>query len=75
MAVTNPIDLAVHDVLLRDVTRLGLQGAMNYIKQLTFYVGSHGPFVVEWPTVDFDANKAKKAMQDQVAELRLLTSA
>lgn len=74
MDATNPPELAVHDVNIRDMTRFQLNGQIAFFKQLSFYVGTHGPFIKEWPTASFDANVAKKAMQDQVAELRLLTT-
>jgi uncharacterized protein (DUF1786 family) len=75
MAATDQSALTVHDVNLKDVSRFGLQGVVNHYKQLTFYVGEHGPFTKEWLTQDFSAVAAKKAMDDQVAELRLITGA
>ena len=74
MDATNPAELAVHDVNIKDVSRLQLNGQIAFYKQLTFYVGTHGPFTKEWPTANFDANAAKKAMKDQVQELRLITA-
>jgi hypothetical protein len=74
MDATNPVELAVHDVNIKDISRLQLNGQIAFFKQLTFYVGTHGPFMKEWPTANFDANLAKKVMQDQVQELRLITA-
>jgi hypothetical protein len=65
---------AIHDVILKDVTRMLPNSQLGFFKVLTFYVGDHGPFTKEWPTANFDANVAKKYMQDEVQQLRLIAS-
>ena len=74
MATTAPMDLNVHDISLKTVSIMQANGTVGFFKQLTFWVGTHGPFSNTWPVATFDANTAKKYIQDQVQELRLLTS-
>lgn len=73
-STTMPDTLVVHDINVKDVHQLQANGQIAYMKVLTFYVGPHGPFTKAWPTSNFDANVAKKAMQDQLQELRILTA-
>lgn len=66
---------AVHDITIKDISTLGPAGTVQFVKQLTFWVGTHGPFIKTFPAATWDANLAKKAIADQVQELRLITGA
>lgn len=59
-----------HDVRVQEVTRLALGGNPVRYTTVTFYVGTHGPFNVEWLTQDFTAAKAKEAIEAKARELR-----
>jgi hypothetical protein len=75
MDTPNPASLVVHDIALKDIVTMLPSGRPGYFKQLTFWVGDHGPFLKDWPVSEFDASVAKKYMEDQVQELRLITGA
>ena len=65
-------ELKVHDVQISEVPSFGLRGQTAFKKVLTFFVGSHGPFVREYPPGQGDTAQMRADIEHQVVELRRL---
>jgi hypothetical protein len=63
-------DLAVHDIQVNDTTTFGPGGQGVPQRKVTFYVGTHGPFVLTYAAKDATAARIKSDIQAQVAELQ-----
>lgn len=67
-------NLNVHSITVSHTIAPDGKGSFAPVKQLTYKVGDHGPFVHTYTPPDGDANKMKSDIQAQVAELTDLHS-
>ncbi len=70
-----PDDFMVHDITVNETTQIPPSGVG--LKRLTivrFFVGTHGPFQLEYDTHNFTAERAKADITAKVAALRTLTT-
>lgn len=66
-------DLAVHDVKLQDMTRLGGGKALR-VTHVTFYIGDHGPFDYDFQSPNNTPGEIQAYIQQKVADVRAITN-
>ncbi len=60
----------VTDLKVSDSTRFNRDGSATPIKVLTYFVGTQGPFRIEYAAGEFSADKVNRDLEKQVRELR-----
>jgi hypothetical protein len=68
-------DFGVHDVQVQDISALDRTGGTVVNKQVTFFVGKHGPFVRLYRPGDYSPDKVTKDIQGEVDALKTIHSA
>ena len=67
-----PDDLKVHDITMQDQVRLA-SGKATPVTHVTFYVGSHGPFMKDFEQGSATSDAIQAYIQAKVHELRGIT--
>jgi len=71
----NQFDMTVRDIIVQDSTNFDRTGRVTIGKRVTFYVGDHGPFTLNYPTsVEGNTARIKSDIDAQVKQLQELTS-
>jgi hypothetical protein len=70
----NPNDLTVHDLVVADTTTFGAGGRVSQGKRVTFWIGSHGPFVRNYDAASATTDRIKSDIDAQVSQLRELAT-
>lgn len=65
-------DLTIHDIVVKSSPTFSPSGAIGQQVVVTYYVGDHGPFTLQYAPKDFSPEKARAAMEHQQVELRRL---
>ena len=68
--MANPYDLTVHDVMIQDSPRFTAAGAVEMTRRLTFFVGTHGPFIKTYEPGQATTELIKSDIDAQVKQLR-----
>lgn len=67
--------LKVHDVTVSDFASFGTGSTVQQKTAVTYYVGAHGPFRLEYPQGQATADRIKLDIQQKVQMLREVTNA
>lgn len=72
--VTQPTDdkYAVHDLVLADRPIFGTAGKVENQRTLTYYIGAHGPFIVQDKPANLTPAAIKVLVEQHVSEMRTL---
>lgn len=62
--------LSVHDVVVQQQPRFGPGGSVQTVTLVSFFVGAHGPFRLEYQPTQATAEKINGDIDHQVVELR-----
>lgn len=73
--MANGDPLAVHDVTVADYSTFNRTGGVERGTQVTFYVGTHGPFTRQYPAGSGTSDQINSDIQHQVTELRRIAGA
>lgn len=68
-------DFTVHDVTVSSFPYWSPTGIPRQKRAVTFYVGPHGPFRLEYDSADYSPAKVKLDIQQEVANLRDVSNA
>ena len=72
--MANPYDLTVRDILVQDTTNFGRNGTVQQGKRVTFWVGDHGPFTLNYATKEEgNTMRIKSDIDQQVIQLKELS--
>ena len=66
---------AIHSVKVMDVSGLDANLQPTITKQVTFQVGTHGPFILRYKHGEYTADKVTQDMEAQVTILRAIPGA
>jgi hypothetical protein len=67
------LDVLVHDITVKDATGFDARTLMPIRnKVVTFSVGTHGPFNLNYAAADYNAAKVQADMNAEVATLRAI---
>jgi len=67
--------LPVHDITVSETTGFSRTGAVEMVKRVTFYVGEHGPFMLEYRNDTGTPEKVNSDINGKVRELRTVLNA
>lgn len=67
--------LTVHDIQVQTTNMFTQSGQVKKISRLTFYVGTHGPFSIDYDPDQATSERMQADINHQVVELRRLTTA
>ena len=70
----NQFDLTVHDTTVQDTTSFGLGNQVKKGKRVTYWVGSHGPFILTYDAADATTARIISDIDAQVQQLRELSA-
>lgn len=65
-------DLAINNVIVREQPVFSPGGGIGRTTTVTYFVGAHGPFTLNYPPSKFSPEKARSDMEHQAVELRRL---
>ncbi|MGH9402860.1 MAG: hypothetical protein ACRD2P_12220 [Terriglobia bacterium] len=65
-------DLQINNVQVREQPVFSPSGAIGRNTVVTFFVGAHGPFTLNYPPAQFTPEKVRADMDHQAVELRRL---
>lgn len=65
-------DFTVHDVVVKDLNSFTPTGTLQQLTQIMFYVGAHGPFMVQFAKDAATGQAMQDAINRQVQALRAL---
>lgn len=68
-----PTDYNIHDVQVRDAPRFGIGGAITQQTTVTFYIGDHGPFTLNYAQGTATSQQIRADMDSKVRDLRTIT--
>jgi hypothetical protein len=68
-------DLIVHDIKVADAPFFGATGNVSKRTRVTFFVGNHGPFTLEYDPQQATTEKIQSDINSQVQQLRIVTGA
>ncbi len=71
--MTTTDSYAVRNVQVQDAVTFAQNGGSRRVARVTFYVGTHGPFNLEYPPGDATADKINADIAAKVAQLRQIT--
>jgi len=67
--------LNVHDITQNEQPYFAPNGSVTKQTRVTFFVGSHGPFVLTYDAGQATADKIQSDINAKVRDLRLITTA
>ena len=74
-AVPNqPPDLHAHDITVKEQPQFTRSGTVEMHTLVTFYVGHHGPFIVDLLPGQYSPEVVNAKIANKVSELRAITS-
>ncbi len=62
-------DLKPHDINITETPRVGKGGAVELWRTLTFWVGTHGPFMKQYGPGQYSSAQVKTDIQNEIDEL------
>lgn len=65
-------EFQVHDTLVQELVTMQQGKGVSVIKQITYYVGPHGPFTLRYAPADYNVERVTADMQAEVAVLKAL---
>ena len=65
-------ELKVTDIRVVDVPEFSRTGAFSMVREVTFFVGPHGPFARRYNIEDYTAEKVQQDIDSEVQGLRIL---
>lgn len=63
---------AIHDTTKQTIIRFDSRGKVSSISRITYYVGAHGPFFLEYPKDKATSDQINNDMLAEVQQLRML---
>jgi len=73
--MADPNELNLHDLQMSDTTAFTVGGAAVRRTRVTFFIGSHGPFVREYEAEMATTQKIQDDIDSVIKQLRILTGA
>jgi len=68
--MADPMGLDVQDVVIKDVAGADAAGKLIVMEQVTFKIGTHGPFTLQFPAATVTSKQVADAMNAKVALIR-----
>ena len=67
-----PDNYKAHDIVFGDRPIFGTQGKVVNQRTVTYYIGAHGPFIIQDDPANLTPAKVKALIEQHITDLRVL---